>query len=783
MSNLTKRMLRLLWAAKGQNIAIALVIGIGLMFYIAMSSAIENLDATVNAYDQATNSADLYVALPRATVSDVNRLKGVAGVAFAQGRVVKDVRYIGAPDEKVSLRVISIPQTERPIHDLYHHDLGKTLTTDGEAFLIESFSKARGIAAGQKIKIQSLGQDDTLTVKGIVSSSEYVYLMENEQAMLPDFKHFGVLYVTENYALSALGTGGAYNQILIKIKAGYQEETVLKAVEKHLKNKGVSKIYLKKDQLSHRMVQEEISGNRKSGTAVPLFFLSVAAVILYVMVSRLVKNDRMSIGILKALGFDNRRIIQHYCLYTLVIGLVGAGIGISLGTLLAYYITVLYATESFNLPVLVTKFQMGMFVRAILLSGGFSLVAGVVGAYETVRIDPSVAMRPQAPKTGKRIWLEGTRLWKALSFTEKMVMRNLLRHKWRMVMLGIGVALTYMVVMMPSFFMDAFVDMFEFQYGQMQVMDYNIGFSKPLEAGVVGAFKELEAVRQVEGRLESVFELRNGHYKKAISVIGLRQKTQMFRFYEAGTKRRVWLEPNSVFMSEGLAKTLHIKRGDWVSVKSYLPNKDEKRYQVTAIIQQSLGANVYMPVDRLQKDFFEKGLINGVYVKGRDDLKRTLVTSKEIEVVQSVSDMKNTYKAFMEMTNTSIGMMLVFGIILGVAIVYNAVMMMMGERAVEIASMRVLGMYKGEIFSIFIREILAMSLMGVLLGMPLGKMALKGISSVYMTELYAFNGEVLLKHYVSALVYTLLAVGISLLLSYRKISRADFMEALKNRVT
>lgn len=783
MSKLTKRVFRMLFVSKGQNIAIALVVGIGLMFYIAMSAAIENLDTTVSEYYKISNAADLYVELPRATASDVKRIESVAGVASAQGRVVKDVRYVGSPDEKVTLRVISLPKKGAAINALYHHDSGSKLSTDKEAFLIESFSKARSLAKGSHIEIQSLGQDYRFAVKGIVSSSEYVYLMENEQSMLPDFKNFGILYVTEDFALGSLGTGGTYNQILIKIKAGYNGETVLKAVEKHLKSKGVSRIYLRKDQLSSRMVQEEINGNRKSSTVVPIFFLSVAAAILYVMISRMVKNDRMTIGVLKALGFDNRKIIGHYCIYALFIGLFGALIGIFFGSLMSYYITMLYATESFNIPIMVTKFQSWMFLNALMLSGGFAMVAGAFGAYETVYIDPAVAMRPESPKSGKRIWLEKTPLWRHVSFTEKMVIRNMLRNKWRMMMLGIGIALTYMVVMMPSFFMDAFIDMFEFQYGQMQTMDYNIGFSTPLDSRVIEDLKEMNSVKRVEGKLESPFELQNGHYKKAVNVIGLQTDTQMFHFYEEGTKKRLIMDGESVYISAGLAKSMHLKMGDTLVVKPYLPDYESKKYRITAIVTQNLGGNLYVPIQRLQRDFFNKEMINGAYVKGSASFKSDLTKAKAVSSLLSTADMKNTYKAFMDMTNTSIGMMLIFGIILGVAIVYNTVIMMMNERAVEIASMRVLGMGTNEVFSIFIREIATMSLFGILLGMPLGSAALKGVSSVYMTDLYAFSAEVLLKHHVNATLYTLIAIGISLALSYNKIRRADFMDALKNRVT
>lgn len=783
MSKLDLRVLRLLFKAKGQNIAVALVVGIGLMFYIAMSSAIVNLDTTVKSYYDLSNAADLYIELPRATESDILSVSNMSGVQSAQGRIVKDARFVGEEDEKVTLRLISLPDGERPINDLYHHDSNLQLSQMDEAFLYQSFSKARNLGKNSKVEVQAQGQSFKFNVKGIVSSSEYVYLMENDQSLLPDFKNFGLLYVSESFAMRSLNTGGTYNQILVKIKPGYNQERVLKSIEKRLESKGISRIYLRKDQLSSRMVQEEINGNKKTSTAVPIFFLAIAAAIMYVMVSRMVKNDKMTIGVLKALGFSSGQIIRHYSLYALGIGFFGALIGILFGTMLSYYITLLYATESFNIPILKTTFQPWMFINPVLLSGGFSLLAGIMGAYSAVNIDPAVAMRPEEPRSGRRIWLEGTKLWNHISFTEKMVIRNVLRNKLRMLVLAVGIALTYVVILMPVFFVEAFVDMFEFQYGQMQKMDYSVTFNQFTDGSVKKNLLEYDGVKSVEEKIEFPYEVVSGHYKKSINVIGLIPDTKMYRFYDSTTNKPLNEPLSGLKMSEGLAKAMHLKVGDSVKLKPYLPGAESKIYKIDQLVLQNLGANIYLPIGQMQKDYFGEGAVNGVYVKADAQFKQVLNKGKNVSSLLSTEDMKNAYKEFMDLTNASIGMMMFFGMILGVAIVYNTVVMMMNERSVEIASMRVLGVKNSEVFSIFIREILLMSFLGILLGIPLGKYSLASMSNLFTTDLYAFKAEVSLDQYLLALVITLVTIGLSLGLSYEKIRKADFIDALKSRVS
>jgi putative ABC transport system permease protein len=783
MSKLNKRVLRMLVQSKGQNIAVALVIGIGLMFYIAMSSAIVNLDTTVNAYYNMTNAADLYVDIPKINSSEIKNLEGLAGVEYAEGRIVKDVRFIGDENEKVTLRMISIPSTKKAINALYHHDASSNLSGNNEAFLFRSFSEARNIGKGESLKIQTQGQNYQFDIKGIVSSSEFIYLMESDQSLLPDFKNFGVLYVTEEFALKSLNTAGTYNQVLVKIKPNYSGEAVKKAIEKRLESKGVQRVFLRKDQLSSRMVQEEINGNKKTTTVVPIFFLGIAATIMYVMVSRMVKNDKMTIGILKAMGFDNKKIIGHYCLYAVGIGIFGAIIGVVCGSLVSVYVTILYSTETFNIPILKTIFNPWTFVSALLLSVGFSVAAGGIGAYGVVQIDPAVAMRPEEPKSGKRIWLEQTFLWKHISFTEKMVIRNVLRNKLRMLMLSVGIAMTYVVIIMPVFFVDAFVDMFEFQYGQMQKMDYNVVFTKFVDESIVKNLKEYPSVKSTEGKIEFPFEAANGHYVKTINVIGLKKDTQMIAFYDAQTKQPLKGGVDGLIINDGLAKLLHVKVGDELTLRPFIPDKDSHHYKVGKIVIQNLGANIYMPLEILQKDYFDPSAVNGVYVKGGNDLKQVLSKGKNIATLLSVSDMKNAYKEFMDLTNTSIGMMMFFGVILGVAIVYNTVVLMMNERSIEIASMRVLGVTHNEIFSIFVREIFIMSVLGIIMGIPLGKYSLQAMSGLFTTELYSFEANVLLSHYITAIVVTIFTIVLSLFLSYEKILKSNFIEALKSRVT
>ncbi|SCZ81346.1 ABC transporter permease [Acidaminobacter hydrogenoformans] len=798
MGVLNRRLLRMILSSKGQNLAIAMVVALGLMLYVAMFSAITNLEVAVNEYFDLTNAADIYVEIPAISASEVSSLLTVDGVKSAQGRVVRDVSFISDlkedENQKITLRVISIPEetddkANGMIHSLYFQTKAQTLASDDEVFLIESFARARGIAVGDEIKIQYAGEDHTLKVKGIVSSSEYIYLMQSDQSLLPDFSNFGILYVRESFAMRTIASNGLYNQVLLKVKDSYDSEQdhelVRKAVENKLDHLGAQRVYLREDQVSSRMVQEEIRGNRQTMSVVPVIFLGIAAAIMFVMIGRFVRNDKVTIGVLKAMGYNNRKIMTHYSLFAVSIGITGAILGVILGSLMSVYVTTLYATESFNVPILVFKFHAWMLFASLGLALVFSVTAGYMGARGVIRIDPAAAMRPDAPQSGKHIGLENTRFWNFwVSFTEKMVIRNLLRHKLRILALSTGIALTFMMIMIPIYLLSAFLDMFEFQYSVMQRMDYSVsltGFAA--DRDLTRSFNDYDEIDYVEGRLEYPFEVVNGYRKKATTVVGLSPDTRIYHFYELNSMLPMVFRHNSVFMTRGLADNLALEIGDTFMMKPYLPDREDKVYKLTGIIRQDLGSNVYMSLGTLQRDFFGPDAVNGVFIQGGSDVKGVLTDARSVSSFMSNQDLRNAYLDFLQITYISIGMIVVIGMFLGVAIVYNTVVLMINERTVEIASMRILGMRIGEVFSVIVREIGVISIVGILLGVPLASWALEGIGSYFTTDLYSFATKPQFIDFVYAGLITLVSIIISLALSYRKIIHANFVDALKNQVS
>lgn len=781
MKKLDRRLVRLINHSKGQFVAIASVIILGIMIYVAMNSAYINLDISLKYHYETHSFADVFSEVIKISENAVEDLNDISGVAKAEGRVTYDVPLKTDDQKKVNVRIVSSPYAEDSINRLHAVEGKNILTNDNECLLIEKFAQARNIQIGDTITPHILGRDYELQVVGIVSSPEYVYLMENEQTLLPDFKKFGVVYTTESLAQDAFGLGSNYNQVMFRLEPDLNVDEMVNLLEKKMDRYGVSRIYPQKDQLSNRMIGEEMKGLEQMASVVPVVFLGVAALIMGIMINRLVKGDRVTIGILKSMGYSNWDVMLHYTKLSVIIGLAGGFLGVAAGYMVSIAFTDLYGAF-FSIPTLKFVMRLDILLWASILTGMFSVLAGVFGARRAMGIAPAESMRPEPPKTGKRIWLEGTKMWKYFNFSNKMVARNMLRNKKRIIFVAFGVAVTYSIILMPFFMLEEFTNMFDVMFGEFQTMDYNMNFSQGVEDSVLYDLKNRLDVDAVEGKVEFPFELRNQWKTKVVNVIGLQENSQFFNFKDRNFQP-VDLGPGDLFLNEGLARVLSVEEGDYIMVETYIPGRDDIELRVTKIIKQNLGSNAYMNIEDMQRLFLDDQYITGAYVDTDKNIKEAVDNYRIITSVQSLGDLRDTFTEFLELTIASLVTYVFLGGIMGFAVVYNSTIMNINERRLEFSSLRVMGFTKNEIFVGLLKENLINGLIGIIVGIPMGDWMIKSIADQFATDLYSFDAIVKPGHIVGAALTTLFFVVIAQAAAYGKIRRLDFIESLKSRLT
>lgn len=780
MTPLNKRIIRKLKESKLQYAAIIVVMFLGIMIYISFNMGIYNFENSVMTYYDKNNFGDIYAEVMKIPSGGLLEINNIPGVKKVEGRIKKDVVLKTKAGEKVSLRLVSFDPSDQ-INRLFTIDGKTVMNSKYEGFVIEHFFEARGIEIGDILHPQIAGKVYDIEVVANVGSPEYIYLLKDQQTLLPNFKQFGLMYVDKSFLQDSLGIGNAYNEIVIDVAKGYNVEKVKNAVDKVIDKYGVRSLYTKKNQLSNRVVSEEIKGGKQSADTVPLLFIIIATIILSVMLKRLVKGDRVTIGVLKSMGYSNMQVLIHYSKFSIFIGSFGALIGIGTGILLSKYFTSMYLTF-YKVHYVTVEYYPMYLVMALILGIGFSVAAGFWGARGVLQIEPAESMRKEPPKKGKRVFLEKTKIWGKIKFSTKMVWRNLMRAKGRVLFIAFGVAVTFLVTVMPLFLFDVSINLFTRQFGEVMTMDYNVKFDRPMSKESIDTIKSKIEYEKIEPVLEYPFNINHKWKSKGVSVIGVMPHTDMYHFNNIN-KQIVNISKGDVFITEGLAKLLSVKVGDTIEIENYLPGKDDLRVKVTEIVEQGLGTNIYMDYPTMASKLADTNSITGVYINSDDDIKSILGNVKNISEVQSLQDMQGTFEEFMQITIASISSMLFIGFILGFAIIYNSTIMVINKRKLEFSSLRILGMAKKQIFNIVFKENIVIMIIGITIGIPLSALSASKISEVFSTDFYTFPGEVPTRSYIYGAIATVIFVLIAQGASYFRINRLNFIEALKERIT
>ncbi|MDF2841197.1 MAG: hypothetical protein K0Q99_1969, partial [Clostridia bacterium] len=738
MKKLDLRLLRMIKHSKGQFVSVTVIVATALCIYVLFNMTTININDAVTSYYNITNTNDLHVQLVKIPSNAVDDLKSIEGIKEVQGRISFDVPLrVEDKDEKVSIRLISLPLEGEKINKLYWPSGHPVKVDTNNLVLLEQFAIARNIKAGDTIIPFINGREHQLTVTGIAASSEFIYLMENEQTLLPVPDKFGVAYVSEEFAQSVYGYRGSYNEVLVTVNDNVNIDDIVEEIEIKLDKYGIKRITKLENQLSNSVLVAKIDGIEQMSNVLPIMFLMVGAVIIVIMLSRIVANDRMAIGVLKALGYGNYDVLSHYTKYALAIGLVGSTVGIIGGILLSGPLSQVFVSY-FNIPFVTINVYYSFIFKALILTSIFCIASGLLGARTVLHILPADSMRPEAPKSGKRILLERIRFfWNRLSFSWKMVVRNIMRTKKRFIFLVFGMALTYSINAVPLYLGEAMPVMFNLQYGEYQKMDYTIDFAHPMNKDVLNDLNHLVDADKTEPLLQYPFELKNGWRKKAVNFIGIPANTTFYEFRDL-KDQVVKLQSKGLFVTEALAKVLDVKQGDYVTIKNFIPGKKDIKIEVTGVVKQYLGINAFMDIETMQDLLVDKEMITGVNMVSTDDIKEKLKDIKNIGAVRSSDEIQNAFLEYLDTMNIATKFYLLFGGILGFAIIYNATIIGISERNMEFASLRVLGFDKRDIYNMISKENAIMTVIAILLGIPLGISMINGMAQSFSSEMITF---------------------------------------------
>ena len=787
MRKLNIMLFREIRKSKGQFLAAAVVVFAGITMFVAVYMSYLNLKSSLEKFYDDYRFLHYYAEATHISPSVVRKVRKIKGVSEAYGRISQDVSADMGVDRRVTVRLLSLPEYERPPINRLLVVSGRYIGSNpSDSCLVgEKFASFYKIRPGDKLKTIINLRTQEFRVAGIVSSPEFIYAMKSATAFTPSAEDFGIVYIQESMARSILGYGDTYNEVHVRFFAGADNDAAIDKIEYLLKPYGFIRGVQRKDQLSHSMVDGEIKQLEEMAWMFPAIFLTVAALIIYIMQKRVINHQRTQIGVMKAFGYRDYRILGHYLLYSLLVAVVGTIPAIWVGSWLGTQMTTLY-NELFNIPVLEAKLDLEILMIAILISSAFCLLAGFQSTKKVLSIQPAQAMRPEAPKMGRRILLERWRtFWMQLSFGWKMSIRNLFRSSQRTSFTILGMTFAVMFLLITLFFFDSIDYVFTQHFFMMQKQDYKVIFSKTVDYYDALELRTINGVRKVEPIMEIPVEIQNGWMKKESIVVGLPQGSDLTCLI--GSQRQpVVLPKGGIMLAEPIADKLGVKAGDTVSMKILIGDLKEKRVKVAGTVKQYAGFNCFMNLHALgsllEEGDFATGALLTIDKGDSRQVIRDLYKQPGVETVEGRLKKYESFMELMEFNNLFFGMMILFGVLMGFAIVFNTTVINIMERNRELASLRVLGYTRKETESIIFRENMLMGLVSLAPGIMLGRIICDLLAKQFSTDhLFAFEVVIYPRSFILTIASVFLYIVLAQWANRKSIYGLDMVEVLKNR--
>ena len=534
---------------------------------------------------------------------------------------------------------------------------------------------------------------------------------------------------------------------------------------------------------------------RSIGKVFPVLFFLVAALISLTTMTRMVEEQRVQIGTMKALGYGKAAIAGKYIGYALIATLGGSIFGVLVGEkILPFIIIYAYMILYKHLPAILVPYHMSYALQASGIAVACTLIATIASCYKELAAEPAELMRPAAPKQGKRILLERIGIiWKHLNFTWKSTVRNLIRYKKRffMTIFGIGGCMALMVVGFGL--KDCIYEIVSLQYEKVQFYDAATYMSDDISEENRQQLHDYldqnaDIKETIEARMQKT-DVKSASGKKTLYLMvpSDNEKIEDFlSFHSRTNKDEVYsLKKDEVILTEKMASLLNVKVGDELTIED--EDRGDQTVTVGAICENYMSHYLYLSPEKYEELYGVPAEYNTIIYSvkdGKDDqiekIGTKLLSMDGVLNVSYTSSIEGRLDDMLRSLNLVIVVLIVSAGMLAFVVLYNLNNINITERQRELATLKVLGFYDGEVASYVYRENILLTIIGSVVGMVLGNLLHRYIILTVEVEEAMFGRQI---HWQSYLYSFLFTVAFSLFVNwvmFYKLKKIDMVESLKS---
>ena len=729
---------------------------LGVYVFTGFGAESFGFEETSSTYYGETNLADGWIYASNIDDDFVNKVNDLSSTKDSERKLI--VNSIADFDNDPDIT----------LHFLEDNDISKFYLVKGEVFNLSDgdgvwldirFAEAKNLTVGDNISFTFDGMTVEKEIKGLGYSPEHLY-QTSDSSMIPDYDKMGFAYLSyEAFPVSDV----PYNVLLVKYDGNSSN------YEKQLDDdltRDYSSFLPRAQHPSFAEFQDETEQHQMMTDVIPVIFIIISMLTLLTTMTRIINNQRMQIGVLKALGFKNRTIMFHYISYGFWMVLAGSILGLILGPLTLPPIMFEEMADLYSIPYWLTGFNISFIVVTLLMVVLAALIS-YFACRNIVNESPSSAIRPKIPKVSTSGFLEKLGIWKKFSFNVRWNYRDAKRNKFRALMSIVGVMACTLIIVASFGCMDGFDEMKEWEYTDINHYSSKLVLEDNITASQIDYIADDVGGEKL---MESSIEIKSGDIKKS-GVITVLDDNKLYTPTD-DNKNPISISSNEVSISTKMAQLLGVGVGD--TIKWHIMGSDKW---------------ISTKVDKIHSDPTSQGII--VSKEKLDDLglnyTATSVISSHgvdknysgVKTIFSMDSLTDSWDDMMESSMTIIYLLAAFASLLSVIVLYNLGLLSFTEIKREFATLKVLGFKSSQLRKLLLTQNLWFTTIGFVIGVPLGREVLQYLWGT-MGDSFYLKANISLKTLIITFLITYVVSILVNLMFSGKIKKLNMVESLKD---
>lgn len=793
---LKKKMIRDVLKNKSQFITILLMVMVGVMVYAGIEAYMDGMTDTANRFYTKNNLPDVNVIGTSFTKDDLNDIKSIDNVVDAERKLTLTMNDAKDNNKSYLVNVIE----ENNISKFYVKDGTSFDKKKSGVWLDYFYAKENNIKVGDKIAFKYEKYAFNEKVNGLIYVPDHVYDVKDESQIMPNHKTYGFLYMSsnelewfikdeaKNKLNSKLGKNLSdeefnklnptfnfednipYNYVMVDVKTKKDVNKVKDEIEKRVENAKAT-ISIEKTS-SYAMYQGEIDEGAAYVGIFSGLFLFIAMLSVITTMTRIIKNQKLEIGTLKALGFSKYKITRHYVGYGFWVALLGALLGILLGRYFLGSVFLNIEMSFFEMPEGRVFIKPLTYVASLLVVIVTSIITFLT-CYKELRKKPADSLRNELPSVNEKSLNITTKgIFKNMSFSSKWNLRDIIRNKFRTITGVIGIVGCCTLIVCALGMLNSMNNFIKIQFDDLYNFDYKLNLKENVKQS------RIDELTDKYGNNTSMtlnIEIKDDNDDREANTLFVDDSNGYVRFANKDYKFKTLDRNDGVYVTYKFSDKYNLKIGDKISWHSY----GSKTYYKSKIVG-------YIRDPEVQGVTATRSYIESIGINYKPD---SIYTNKDLKkvkqingvnVVQGIDELKTAIKSMLSMMREMIIIIILFAILLGVVIIYNMGILSYSEKEYQFATLKVLGFNSRKIKNIFTKQNSIICIISTIIGLPLGYFLTSYLFKVCLDENYDFGV------YIKPITYVLAFIG-TYLVSYfvskflaRRVNKIDMVSSLKS---